>query len=118
MQGWYDPWDFAQPILCLIQGWNARNQTTGVGVLWMIQNIVSATLFDDAPCVHDSDTIGHFADRAHVVCDQNDRCTKLPLNFIQQIENLRLYCYVQCGCWFIGDQDLGLQLTAMAIITR
>ncbi len=68
--------------------------------------------------VHHGHVVGHFGDDAQVVRDHQDRHAHLGLQLAQQVENLGLDGHVEGGGRLVGNQQLGRQESAMAIITR
>ena len=64
--------------------------------------------FGDAPGIHHRHAVGGLGDHAHVVGDQHDRGAVLAAEFFQELDNLRLDRYVQCGGRLVGDDQLGL----------
>jgi hypothetical protein len=61
---------------------------------------------------------GGFGDHAHGMRDQHQGHARVALQRHQQIEDLRLDGDVERGGRLVGDQQRGLQASAMAIITR
>ena len=82
VQGWDDTRDFFESGVTFAKCGNAINQPARVGMLWCVKHAVGGGFFDDAACIHDGDSVGHFGDGAHVVSDENDGCAKLALDFI------------------------------------
>ena len=60
------------------------------------------------PGVHDRDPVSHFRHDPQVVSDQQYRHAARGLDFLQQIEHLRLDGHIQGGRRLIGDQQVGL----------
>ena len=48
---------------------HCREQTLGVIVLWRIEDLLDATLFDDVAAVHNHDFVGDIGDHSHIVGD-------------------------------------------------
>ena len=87
---------------------HAGDQTLGVGVAGMADDVLHGALLGFAPRIHDDHPVGHFGDRAHVMGDHDDRRAGLGAQIAQQVENLRLYGHIKRGGWFVRDQELGL----------
>ena len=68
--------------------------------------------------IHNDDALRHLGDDAQIMGDQHDRGVDPLLQFAHQIEDLRLDRHVERGRRLVGDQQLGLQASAIAIITR
>ena len=87
---------------------HAGDQAAGVGMLRIGQHLVDRRFLDLAAGIHDDDPLGHFRNRAHVVCNQDDGGVGLLLKLFQQIENLRLHGDVERRRRLVGDQHLRL----------
>ena len=57
-------------------------------------------------------------DDAHVVRDEDHRHPVRLAELVEQVEHLRLHGHVERGRRLVGDQQLGLHESAIAIITR
>ena len=101
-----DTGDFFESGVTFAKCGNAINQPARVGMLWGVEHAVGGGFFDDAACIHDGDSVGHFGDGAHVVSDENDGCAKLALDFIEQIKDLGLNRHIKCCGWLVGDEHL------------
>ncbi len=75
-------------------------------------------LLHHPPGVHDDDAVGDVGDHAEVVCDEEDRRARAGPQVAEHLEDAGLDGDVQGGGGFVGDQQLGPQATAIAIITR
>ena len=56
--------------------------------------------------LHDHDIVGHLAHDAEVVGDEQHGHAELGLQFLQQLQDLRLNGHVQRGGRFVGDQQV------------
>ena len=65
-------------------------------------------MLHDLAGVHHGDALRHFTDHAHVVGDQHQGHTAVFLQAAQQVQNLRLYGYIQSRGGFIRNQQLGI----------
>ena len=62
----------------------------GVGVLWVLQDLVSEAGFDDAPVFQDHRAIREHADDREVVRNHDHRDAELPLQVADEVEDLGL----------------------------
>ena len=73
----------------------------------------------DPAGVHDHDAVGDAGDHAEVVGDEHDRGADLVACLLdQQLEHLGLHGDVERGGGLVGDEHVGSQAIAMAIIAR
>mgnify|MGYP003588043253 CR=1 FL=1 len=72
------------------------------------KDVFNFPLFYYFALAHDNNAIANLAGYAKVVCDEQDANGQSLLNIIEQVQDLRLYRYVQCGDGFVRDQDFGL----------
>src|SRR5208282_174020 len=87
---------------------DARNrcqQPFGVWVQRIAEQLRGRRLFHHARGVQNRDVVGVFIHDAEIVRDENDRELEAFLQFADEIENLRLNSYVECGGGFIGNQQ-------------
>ena len=75
-------------------------------------------VLDDPAGVHDRDLVGDLGDDAEVVGDDHDRGVELALQALDQLEDLRLDRHVERRRRLVGDQQLRVVGSAIAIITR
>ena len=87
-------------------------------MLRLLEQFVAPALLDDLAGVHDRDSSAHLGDHAEIVGDQQHRHADLLLQLAHQLENLRLDRHVERGRRLVGDQQLRVADSAMAIITR
>ena len=85
---------------------DACYQALGVGMLRGGQNVVDTRFLGFAPGVHHEHALRHFSNRPHVVRDQYDCRVGLLLEFLQQIEDLRLDRDIERSRRLVGDQNL------------
>ena len=83
-----------------------RQETAGVVVAGFVEHALGAALLDDLALGHDADPVGHLAHHAEVVGDQQERHVETLLEFVQKLEDLRLYGDVQCRRRFVRDQKI------------
>ena len=83
-----------------------------------VQEFLRAAALDDLARIHHRDLVGMAGDDAEIVGDENDRHVPLALQLPQKIQYLALNRDVQRGGGLVGDQELGLPASAMAMATR
>ena len=86
-----------------------RQQRLGVGVGGPVEERVGVGGLDDPPRVHHRDAVGHLADDAEVVRDEQDAHVEVAAQPVEQLEDLRLHGDVEGGRRLVGDEQLGLQ---------
>src|SRR6185437_4100916 len=63
---------------------------------------------NDLASVHYYHTVRHTSNHTKIMGDEDNSCTKVATNPIDQLKNLRLYRHIQgCG-WFISNQQFGV----------
>jgi len=72
----------------------------------------------DFSSVHDRHVVRAFRNDAKIVRDEQDGHAELLLQLADQLQDLRLDRDIERGRRFVGDQKLGVQASAIAIITR
>ncbi len=85
-----------------------RQQLLGIAVLRLGEDVLGGAFLDDLAALHDVDALGHLADDAEVVGDEQQRHAHLALQLLQQLEDLRLDRHVERGGRLIGDQQVRL----------
>ena len=92
-RGWHDTGDRLQRDLVLApaESWQATQQTHGVGVARVGEQLPGGSLFDDPPRVHHPDMLTKPRDQAQVVTDQEDRRVDLAAELLDEVEHLRLH---------------------------
>jgi hypothetical protein len=96
----------------------AGQQGLGVVVARVFKDARHGPLFADAAVAHHHHLIGDFAHQAQVVADEEHAHAALGLELAQQFQDLPLDGHVQRRGGLVGDQSLGSQARAIAIITR
>ena len=84
---------------------HAGQQAPGVGHLRVDQDLLARAVLDRAAGVHHQHVVGHLGDHAEVVGDDDDRGVELPLEVLQQVEDLGLHGDVERGGRLVGDQQ-------------
>ena len=82
-------------------------QQLGVGVLRVLEDLLSGTLLHDLAMVHDDDLIGDVADRLDVMADEHHGQAKVLLEVGQEVEDLGANRHVECGRGLVGDDGGG-----------
>ena len=67
------------------------------------------TAFDDPPFLHHRDFVADLAGDAQIVGDEDHRHAGLPLDLVQQLQDLRLDRHVERRDRLVGDQQLRLE---------
>ena len=83
-------------------------QALGVGVLRRGEHRLGRARLDDLALVHDADPVGHLADDAEIVGDQQQRHAEAALQALQQLQDLGLDGDVERRGRLVGDQEVGL----------
>ena len=73
----------------------------------VFKKIGNFALFHDLPGVHQRHPIGILTHQRQIVCNQQQGYTVLFLQFLEQIQNLRLTRYVKRRRGFISHHDIG-----------
>ena len=84
----------------------------------MRRRLVGRAALDAAAAVHHQDVVGELGDHAEVVRDDDDRGAELLLQVADQVEDLRLDGDVEGGRRLVGDEQLGVVTSAIAIMAR
>ena len=73
----------------------------------VFKKIGNFALFHDLPGVHQRHPIGILTHQRQIVCNQQQGYTVLFLQFLEQIQNLRLTRYVKRRRGFVSHHDIG-----------
>src|SRR5438132_4230036 len=79
-----------EQLLLVAELWHRAEQRLGVGVLRRVEQVTHAARFDNLAGVHDRELVAHARDDAEVMGHKDDRNPSLLLQFLQQVEVLRL----------------------------
>src|SRR5689334_22307376 len=90
----------------LLLAGNGSNEFSRVGGFRVQEDLRWRSMLDDLPSMHDRDLIADLAGHAQIVRDEDHRYAGLPLNLVQQLQDLRLDRYVERGNRFVRDQQL------------
>ncbi len=85
---------------------NGGEQSLGVVLLRVGEQLVHGRLLDDLALVHHHDAVGEVGDHAHVVGDEDDRRVEGVPQFPQEREDLGLHGDVERGRRLVGDDHL------------
>src|SRR6266511_1955008 len=64
---------------------------------------------DDLAEIHDSNAVGHMLDNSQIVADEEQREAELPLQILQQIDDLRLDGDVERRDRLVADDQFGFR---------
>ena len=87
-------------------GQHRTQETAGVFVHGMAQDVGYRTLFDHLAGVHDRDGVGHLGDERQVVAHEHHREAQLLLQLVQQVDDLLLHGHVESRSGLVGDDEL------------
>ena len=77
-------------ILALPAAGDASQQSHGVGMLGIVEDLTRRALFDELSRVHDADAVAHLRDHRQVVADEQDRGLEPLAKRRHQVEHLGL----------------------------
>ena len=100
--------DGRQPLALAVEPRDRAQQAERVGLLRLGEQRIDRRSFDDLAGVHHQHVVGHLGDHAEIVGDDQDRHAEPALQFLQQVEDLRLDGDVERRGRLVGDQELGL----------
>ena len=69
----------------------------------MKRHLLSRTLFDDSSVLHDDDAVAEILRKRKVMTNEQVRSVRLARHIAQQLDNLRLNCYVEGTRRFIAN---------------
>ncbi|MNC74087.1 hypothetical protein D3C75_1253810 [compost metagenome] len=72
----------------------------------ILENITHTALFHHLARIHHGNPVAHFCNDAKIVGNQHHSRSLFFVQATDQIQNLRLYGYIQRRCRFIGNQQL------------
>ena len=87
----------------------SRNEGRGIRMQGFGEYLGSGPEFNEAAHIHNGGGIAHVAHDGQVVRDDHVGNAELTLQTCQQIEDITLYRYIQSGCWFVGEDKLGVE---------
>ena len=84
---------------------NGIEQTAGIHMVRFGKELTNRLFLNPYTFTHDDDTVGHFGDHAHVMCDEQQRHAVFARQLAHQVEHLGLDGHVERGGRFVGDQE-------------
>ncbi|CDE00311.1 putative uncharacterized protein [Roseburia sp. CAG:471] len=90
------------------QSRNRSQQSLRIRVGRIGENCFYISPLYHAATVHNGNIIADLCNNAKIMCNKQDRCTRLFFQLVHQIQYLCLNRYIQCGRRLIRDQDFRL----------
>src|SRR5258706_5443898 len=84
-------------------------QTSRVGMLWVVRDLLGSANFHDFAAIHYCDTRREIAYDRHGVRDEEISQSEVALELSEQVDDLRADADVEGGDRFIGDDEFGPQ---------
>lgn len=81
-------------------------QLSGIGVVRRCKQPLSGVVLTHLAMLHDVDVIGKLLHDRQVMGDEHHGHAALLLQIAYEVEDLRLYCHIQCCGGFVGDQHI------------
>ena len=81
-------------------------QSPGVGVPCVVEDLFHGAVLDDLARVHNGHAVGHVCHNAQVMGDVDNGHAQLLLQVADQLQDLCLNGHVQCSGRLVADQDL------------
>lgn len=97
--------NLAKKLTTFTQFWYAGDQSLGIGVLRVLQYRLGDACLDNLAMLHDRDPVTDLIDHGKVMGDKQQCNPTLPAQFIEQLEDLRLYGNIKSGGGLIGDDQ-------------
>ena len=95
-------------MLCGVQLGDGVDQTLGVLVTRLVEDLVGGAVLHDVAGVHDGDLLAHGSHNAQIMGDHDDAHAQLLAQILHQLKDLCLNGHVQCGGGLVSNQQLGL----------
>ena len=95
-------------VLCSVQLGDGVDQTLGVLVTRLVEDLVGSAVLHNVAGVHDGDLLAHGSHNAQIVGDHDDAHAQLLAQILHQLKDLCLNGHVQCGGGLVSDQQLRL----------
>ena len=90
-----------------IRDGNRGHESTRVGMLRVLKDILDRAVFNDATQIHDRDVIGDLAHNGEVVSDKEVAQAEFVTEILEQVDHASLDGHVQCRDGFIEHEKLG-----------
>ncbi len=84
---------------------NRPQQRAQIGVPRPAEDIVERAAFHDLAAIHHDDFLGDIGDHPEIVGDQQHGHSELALQLDEQLQDLRLNRYIECGRRLVRDQQ-------------
>jgi secondary thiamine-phosphate synthase enzyme len=87
-----EPRDRVQPLLMLAHApaWDAAQQSDGVGMARVAEDLLDRTVLDEAPRIEDAPALAHLGDDVEVVADEHQARVELLPQPVDEVEHLAL----------------------------
>jgi hypothetical protein len=95
------------PVAVGLHGGRGGEETTGVGMLRMMEEGRNGGLFHDLAVLHDGYPVGHLGDYGKIVRDEEHGELVRSAQIFEEIQNLGLNGDIEGGRGLIGDQKSG-----------
>ena len=115
---WHCPFYGCQTLNQNVVTWNRAQQCLRIGMRRPVKYRIDIRDFDFLAQIHHDHIVRHFRDDTEVMRDKHDCHLVFGLKVTQQVEDLRLGCHIERSGRLVGDQEPGMQVSAIAIITR
>ena len=79
------------------------------GMPGILEQLLGGAVFGDLAQVHDGDSIAHQSHHAEVVADEEIGETAFLLQFVQEVEDLRLHRHVEGAGRLVEDDELRIE---------
>ena len=84
---------------------HGRKETAGIGMQWTGKKLLRGRQLQQLSQVQNPDAVAEVSHHRQVMGDKQHRQVQFVLQIFQQIDDLCLDGYVQCGNWLVGDQQ-------------
>ena len=71
----------------------------------IMKNLIDSGIFHNMRSIHHGDFIRRFRYNPEIMCNENDTHTKLILQPLDKLENLRLHRHIERGGRFVSDEE-------------
>ncbi len=86
-----------------------REERLGIRMKWIGVQPIPLSDLDDPPQVHHGDAVAYVLNYCQVVRNEQQRQIEFPLEFLQQVQDLRLNRHIECRDRFICHNEVRLQ---------
>ena len=74
-----------------------------------MQHVIHCALFHHLPIAHNDHFVSNLRHNAKVVGDEQNSGAVAALDIFDQVQNLRLSCYIKSRRWLVRDQKVGFE---------